>query len=134
MTVLSYTKKGASLLIAVLIMSAALIIISFTSITQSIGDIDSSFSYAKGGEALWIADGCIEETLRRIRMNTSYGIGAGTMTLSISNGSCTIQVTDLGASNREIVSIGTSGEATRQITVRFVLTGTAITISSWKES
>ena len=126
-------KKGASVLIAILIMSGALVLIALTSISQSIGELDLSFSYSKGSEALWLAEGCSQETLRRIRMNQSYGIGAGAITLTTSSGSCTIQVTDLGSGNRRIVSVASSGSATKEIQVELSLNGSAISITSWTE-
>ncbi|MBI4273034.1 hypothetical protein HY621_04250 [Candidatus Uhrbacteria bacterium] len=126
-------KKGASVLIAILIMSGALVLIALASISQSIGELDLSYSSSKGNEALWLAEGCSQETLRRIRMNQSYGIGAGVITLTTSSGSCTIQITDLGSGNRRILSMATAATATKQIQVEFSLNGSVITITSWME-
>lgn len=127
-------KRGVTVLIAILIMSAGLFISGWTSISQGIRDIDLSLSIAKGQEAFFLSKGCTDETLRRIRINPSYGIGAGAIDISSPNGYCAIEVFDLGSNTRRIVSTATVGLAVRQITVLLSLSGSSVTITSWVES
>ncbi len=124
---------GASVLIAVLLMSAGLFLIAWRTMITSISDADLSLVVAKGRESLSVAEGCAEETLHRIRMNEMYGIGAGIISLAIQNGSCTILVTDLGGGGRSIFVTGTVAQSSHRLRIECAVSGGAITITSWRE-
>lgn len=127
-------SKGASVLIAVMIISAALIVIAIANMNISIGDADLSLAVSKGEQAYEVAQGCAEDTLRNIKRTSSYGIGTGTISFTTSIGSCTIDVTDLGGNQRSLNAIGSVGDFLRRITIQATVNADLITIQSWKET
>jgi len=98
-----------------------------------LGELDLGYTSQRGSEAFSVADGCTEETMRRMRIDTSYGVGAGSINISVSNGSCIIDVEDLGAGQRKITVLGASGNYNKKITTILTLSGNVITIDSWSE-
>ena len=117
----------------VVIIGAAALLMAFTASMLGLGELEMGYTSQRGSEAFSVADGCTEETLRRIRMDTSYGVGAGTINLTVSNGSCTIDVTDLGSGQRRVVVTGTSGDYNKKVQVELTLTGNVIAIDTWAE-
>lgn len=127
------SQSGVAALMTVVIVAAAALIIAQSAALLGIGELDLGYTAQRGAEALSVADGCMEETLHRIRLNTSYGVGAGDINLTVTNGSCVIAVIDLGSNQRRVTVTGTSGDYNKKIEVTLTLSGTAITIDSWEE-
>jgi len=132
-TILNTRERGVAAILTVVIVTAAALIMAYTASMLGLGELDLGYTSQKGAEALSVADGCIEETMRRIRLNTSYGVGAGTINLSVSNGSCIINVEDLGSNQRRITVTGTTGDYNKKIQTTLTLTGNVIAINSWEE-
>ena len=126
-------ERGVAAILTVVIVAAAALIMAYTASMLGLGELDLGYTSQKGAEALSVADGCMEETMRRIRLNTNYGVGAGTINLSVSNGSCIINVEDLGGNQRRITVTGTTGDYNKKIQTTLTLTGNVITINSWEE-
>ena len=126
-------QKGGAILLIVVIIAVATLIMAYSSSILGLGELDLGYTSQKGSEAFSIADGCIEETLRRIRLNTNYGIGAGTINLSVDSGSCAIDVVDLGENQRRITVSGTISDYTKKIETELILNGNIITVTSWME-
>jgi hypothetical protein len=131
-------RSGAIAVMIVLIVGAAAIIVASSSLLLSMGDIDEGYTAQRGSEALAVADGCIEETTRRSRLDENYGIGAGTINLTVSNGSCTIDVSDIGTSpeKRRVDVTGTSGVYHRKLRAEYTLTTDTrpvVSVTSWEE-
>lgn len=126
-------RKGASLVIAVMVVSAALFVIAVTNINVGIGDADLSLISSKGEQAYAVAEGCAQEALRQMRRTSSYGVGAGTITFTTSLGSCTIDIIDLGGNQRRVSVVGTTGGSSRRLMLTATVGGTMITIQSWQE-
>lgn len=125
-------SKGAASLVTVIIVSVATLIMAVTASSLGLGELDLGYTSQQGAESFAMADGCMEETFRRIRLDTNYGVGQGTITLTTSNGSCTIDVSASG-SNRTIVIKGTHDIYSAKIRAEISLSGNIITISSWSE-
>ena len=121
------------MILTVIIIAAATLIMAYSSSILGLGELELGYTSQKGAEAFSITDGCMEETLHRIHLNTNYGIGAGTINLLLDNGSCTIDVTDLGGNQRRILVSGTISDYTKRIEVELTLNGNVITITSWAE-
>jgi len=126
-------QKGGAILLIVIIIAAATLIMAYSSSVLGLGELDLGYISQKGSEAFSITDGCIEETLRRIHLNTNYGIGAGTINLSVGNGSCAIDVMDIGENRRRITVSGTISDYTKKIETELILNGNIITVTSWEE-
>ncbi len=119
-------------LLAVVIIGAASLLVVLNASTLGLGDLDFGYTSQKGAEALALADGCMEETFRRIRLYPSYGVGSGTITLSLASGSCTIDVSGVNPA-RTVVVTGIVGEYQKKLEANLTLSGSTITLVSWKE-
>lgn len=126
-------QKGGAILLIVVIIAAATLIMAYSSSILGLGELDLGYTSQKGSEAFSMADGCMEETLRRIRLNTNYGIGTGTINLSVDSGSCTIDIEYLGENQRRITVSGTISDYTKKIETELILNGNIITVTSWVE-
>lgn len=125
--------RGVAALFTIVVVAAAGLLVAYSAAMLGIGELDAGYTSQRGSEALSVADGCLEETLRRIRLNTSYGVGAGTISLTVTNGSCRIAVTDLGSDQRRIEVTGTTDSYNRKLRAELSLVGNVITITSWQE-
>jgi len=127
-------QKGGAILLIVIIIAVSTLIMAYSSSFLGLGELDLGYTSQKGAEAFSIADGCIEETLHRIRLNANYGVGIGEINLSVNNGSCIINVTDLGENQRRISVAGTVNNYTKRIETELILNGNIITVISWAEN
>lgn len=125
-------QKGLVALVTIVIVSVAALVMALNASYLGLGELDLGYTSSEGGEAFYVADGCMEETLERIRKDTNYGVGAGTINLTVENGSCTIDVLDSG-SDRIITVLGTSGDFNKRIEINLTLSGNVISINSWEE-
>ena len=126
-------QKGVAAILTIVIVAAAVLIMAYSASLLGLGELDLGYTSQRGSEAFSVADGCIEETLRRIRLDTMYGIEAGDIILSVSNGSCIINIEDLGSNQRRITAIGTSGNYNKKLETEISLFGNTININSWTE-
>jgi len=131
-------QRGVAALMTVIIVAAATLIIAMNASLLGLGDLEEGYTSQRGGEVFSLTDGCVEETLRHMRLDSNYGIGEGDINLSVVNGSCIINVTDLGSNQRQVVVIGTSGDYNKKIETVVTLSGDAtsgviITLNSWEE-
>ena len=124
---------GIAALLTIVIVGASVLIMAFGASFLGLGELDLGYSSQKGEEAFFVADGCMDEVLRNIRLNIGYGVGTGSISLSVENGSCIIDVTDLGGNTRMVVVTGTSGSYNKKIRSVYALSGNVITSTSWEE-
>lgn len=133
-------NKGFAALLAVIIIGAAALIIALNSSLLGLGELDLGYTSQKGDEAFSIADGCMEEALRRLRIAPTL---AGTFTPTISNGSCTFTIVNPGppinitATGCTAISCPSTSGYSKKIRVELtidILNGqNAITINKWEE-
>lgn len=126
-------KSAVALLLIVIIISAVALLMAYTSSILGLGELDLGYTAQKGAEAFSIADGCVEETFRRIYLDNTYGIDMGDIPLTVSNGSCIIQISDLGGNSRRVVVTGTAGEYNKKIQSDITVDGITININTWGE-
>ncbi len=124
-------SRGVAALLTIIIVAAATLIMAYTASLLGLGELDLGYTSQKGGEAFSVADGCLEETLRRIRLDVNYSANA-TATLNVSNGSCIINVEKSGANGTTTVT-GTTSNYNKKIQATYTLSGNVITINSWQE-
>ncbi len=125
-------SRGVSLLIAVIILGSSLLIISASALVIGLGMRESSYVAERGTEALSLADGCMEEAYIRIRRDALWGLSAP-LPFTAPNGSCTIQVSDLGGSVRSIDVSAVVVEYTKHIRSQYSLLGAVPVVLSWEE-
>ena len=126
-------QGGGIMILTVIIIATVALIMAYSSSILGLGELDLGYTSQKGAETFSITDGCMEEALHRIHLDTSYGIGVGTINLLIGNGSCTIDITDLGGNQRRILVSGTISDYTKRIESELILNGNIITVTSWTE-
>lgn len=121
-------QRGIAAILTVLIVSAATLIMAFNSSLLGLGELDLGYTSQKAGEAMSVADSCVEESLRRLRLDSSYAGGS----INVNVNSCVINIVAVGGS-RTIVVESTVGEYHKKIQVEAVLSGRDVTINSWQE-
>jgi hypothetical protein len=121
-------KRGVAALLTILIVSTAVLIMAVVSSQLGLGELDLGYTSQKGSEALAVAEGCMDEGLRQLRLDTGYSGSS----LSLDNGSCTITVATSG-SDRTLVVTGVVDDYTKKVAVNLTLSGNVITINSWLE-
>jgi len=129
--------SGFALLATLVIISAAALIVAYSAIMLGLGELDLGYTSQKGAEALSIAEGCMEEALRRLRINPSL---TGTLTPTVFNGSCSVSIT--AGSPIVVTSTGCTAAScasaySKKIRVELTINTTnqinAITIGKWEE-
>lgn len=124
--------RGVSVLLAVIILGSALLIIAVGGLLGGLQEQESGYAKSRGGEARALADGCMNEALLRIRRDSAWGL-LGTVPFTAPNGSCSIQVNDLGGQTRRIDVTATVSEYSSHIRTDFSLASTPPTIITWEE-
>jgi hypothetical protein len=124
-------KKGFAAIIIVLVVSAFVVSTTLSVSLLSIREANASLSNAKGQEALKMTEGCVEEALYRLRIDSTYTGG----TLTFANGSCTSTISTSGA-NRTINVTGTiTGPPvhSRSLQIQAKIVGKTINVLNWTE-
>ncbi|KKU48575.1 hypothetical protein A3H10_03600 [Candidatus Uhrbacteria bacterium RIFCSPLOWO2_12_FULL_46_10] len=127
---------GFSALLTVLIIGVVALTMATSASLLGLGELELGYTYQKGGEAFSVADGCLEEAMRRLRLDAGY---TGSPSFPVVNGSCTISVVDLGGNQRRLTILGQSGSYYKKIqaviTVVAQIPGSLniVTINSWEE-
>ncbi len=124
-----YDNRGVAAMFTIVIIGVAALIMAFTATVLGMGDLEMAYDSQQGEETFSIADACVEEALRRVRLDSGY---TGD-TLSLGDGSCIISVTGSDP-NRTILVTSTIGVYNKAIYVDIVLSGSTITIDSWAEN
>ena len=127
-------QKGVAALLTIVIIAASALIMAYTASFLGLGELDLGYTFQAGGEAFSMADGCVEETLRRIALDNNYGLGMGLINLTVTNGSCIINVTEPANGQRIVIVTGLSNEYYQKIEVNLTLLAGIPYIDSWEQS
>lgn len=125
-------ERGFAALFTIVVVSAAVLIMAYSASLLGLGELDLGYTSQKGNEAFAIADGCMEEALRRLRLNSSY---AGE-TLTTINGSCIISIETSGSDRTITVTASTTDAHYKKIEANVTLSSDTlpvITVNSWSE-
>lgn len=125
-------SRGVSLLLAIIILGAGLLIIATSALIVGLTQQESGYAVSRGGEARALADGCMNESLLRIDRDASWGL-TGAVPFTAPNGSCTMLVSDLGGGNRQIDIRATLAEYTAHIRATVSTADVSPVILSWEE-
>jgi hypothetical protein len=120
-------QQGAALLLAVVILTAAVLVIAASVFSLGLGELDMGYTYQCGEETFAIADGCLEETLRRIKLNSTYS-----GTLALGRGNCTIGVNSIG--NQRIINVtASSTNCNKKIVATSTISNGEVILNAWSE-
>jgi hypothetical protein len=121
-------QKGLAMMMIIVIISAAALIMAFSATWLGLGELETGYTSQKGNEAWAVAEGCVEETLRRLKIEADYSGGS----LNLNNGSCIIEIAGAGSS-KTITATSTVDQYNKVVEVQITLTNNIITINSWQE-
>jgi len=124
-------QEGFVALISIVVISTVALGIAVSISLLGVGEARSALDFKKGNETLKIAEGCIEESLLRLRDNANYTGGS----LNVGDGSCAITISDTGADRTIDVEaeITTPVDYIRNIRVTVKRVGNSINVVSWQE-
>lgn len=140
-------RSGFAALLAIVVIGAAALIMAYNASLLGLGELESGYTSQRGAEAFAIADGCMEEALRRLRINPSLSLPT-TLNLSFSGGeSCTAVISDPAPPGppTDIVSTGCTvampctgqdayaKKVHTEVTIDITNEQNAITIGKWEE-
>jgi len=123
-------RKGMAALLTVVIVGAATLLMAFSAIILGLGELEMGYASQQGEETFQVANGCLEESLLRLRINsTTYNGGI----LNLGSGSCIIGISGTG-NERLIMVTGTVGDYNKYLQVKVDLEGGEARIGDWKET
>jgi hypothetical protein len=121
-------ERGAAVLVAVIVISAVILIIAVAMGITSIMENQISLYQSQSNKTFVQADACGEEALTQISRDHSY---TGE-TLVVDDTSCVIVVSGMGA-NRTITVAATNDNYAKNITINVKIVPT-ISVTSWQET
>lgn len=121
-------KRGVAALLVIVIVSAAVLTMAFSASLLGLGELDMGWTSQKGAEALALTDGCVEEALLRLKLDSGYS----GETLNIGSNSCIISVAVLG-DDRTITVSGTVDDFNKKIQATATLNNGVLTLNTWQE-
>ena len=124
-------QRGAATFFFVLVMTIVGLTMAISAARLGLGDLEISYARERSEEARVLAEGCTENALYFIRRNPNYGLASGTIVLSFEEGSCTIEVEDLGSNRRRITSIALVKNYERTIYTLITVFDNVVTLDSW---
>ncbi len=125
------SESGFAALVAVVIIGAVSLLIAKNISILSWDELETSYTLDKGEEALAIAEGCAEETIRRFELSSDYS--ASDLSLELGNGECLIN-TSADGDNRVITVTGRVIDFYRKISVNIsISSSSAPVLNSWEE-
>lgn len=124
-------QLGYVALIAVLIIGAAVLNISLSSVIVSITNNMNGLSYQNLSQATALSHACGEKALMDLKENEAY---AGNETVNLGNGTCEVLVVEnLGDQSRVIKTIGRVNNTIRKTRIEISSINPDINIVSWQE-
>jgi hypothetical protein len=124
---------GFAALLTIVIVSGATLVAAFGATLAGLGELESGFVSQRGGAAQAYAEGCLEETLYRLKRDTGFN---GMSTVG-TYGACEVSVTGSGLSRTITVDASVDeGEYHAYLTVNVALENVLyphITITDWIE-
>lgn len=127
------STRGGAVLLLVLVLTISGLAMAIGATEMGIDDITASYESQEGKKVFALSEGCTEDTLRRIRRNNNYGVGMGTLNLNLDEGSCEIEVDDLGGDRRRITSVATIEQNEQSLIIDIALDGDTIVMEQWQE-
>jgi len=122
------TNGLAALLIVVIVGAASLTFIVGATLI-GVSEIDEAYVFIQGEHAFSAAEGCLEDTLQKLRKDAAYN---GASPPVIPDGSCIITIQNSGGM-KDITVQGNYKNYTNTIRAVVDLSGGVVTMLSWRE-
>ena len=121
-------QDGVAALLTIVIIGAAGLIMAYSASILALGDLEMGFDSQKGSQAFALADGCVEEAMRRLRLDNSYSGGS----LSVGDNSCIIGI-DTSGSDRTINVTSTVDIYHKVIEANVTVSDSSVVLNNWQE-
>lgn len=121
-------QNGIAAILTIVIVGAAALLMAYSASFLGLGDLAIGYDTQRGGEAFSIADGCVEEGLRRLKLDADYG----GETLNVGDGSCIITVLPTG-NNRLVTAVSALGNYHKAVEANVDIVAGEIIFHSWAE-
>lgn len=129
--ILSRSRDGYAFLITVLVIGVMATATATSLMLLGWAAEQNGFLIERSAQAEQYARGCIERTIRRLRIEPTY---AGGETVAFAKGSCTVRpVAGDGANDRRVCVEGVSGKSTRRFQVAIAEIFPQVKTSSFAE-
>lgn len=125
-----YDNHGFAALLGVLIVGTIATTIASAILFFGMDFSGSVLALQQSYQAKSLARACADTGLLQLRDNTSF---SGTGSLTLSAGTCSYTVANLGGSNRSVQANGTSGNVVRKIKVLINAVTPKLNVSSWQD-
>lgn len=125
-------QSGIAALMVVVVIGAAVLLMAVTATMLGLGELEMGSVAADSGSVSSAADGCMEELFRRIKLDNSYGLGAGNIELIIDDITCQMTVTDLGLNNRELQVVASRNDIYRSLSAEVHIVNNRVEMTSWQ--
>lgn len=113
----------------VVVVSAAALLMAIGAARLGLGELEMGYIAQKADETFYLADGCADEALERLRKDANYSGGV----LNLGAGSCIINIAANG-NDRTITVSAAIGEFNKKLQVSATLNETAVIINTWSEA
>jgi hypothetical protein len=123
-------QRGATAILAVIIIGAVSLIIVNDLSLSSLNGLDRTNYFEQGSQAMAIADSCLEETMRRLQIDQNYQ--ANNLEMSFGGGSCIIN-TAIEGNNIDINIKAKIDVFYKSIDAKATINGSSLTLTAWKE-
>lgn len=120
-------QTGMAALLTIVIVGMATLTMVITSSLLGMDQLEMSYSRDKGREAFYLAESCLSDCLRKIKMNP--GSLPYSYTLPADNGFCIINMLD----NNTISAVGQVENHTKRLRISIAVNGKKITVTDWRE-
>lgn len=126
-----HDSRGFIAFTSLLIISAVTLAIALSISLLGISAANTALGFKKGQETLKICEGCLEESLLRLRDNVNYSGGS----LAVGNGNCTITVSGTGSSRTIDITSIIAGppQYVKKIRATVKRTGNSLNLLTWLE-
>ncbi|MFH1292156.1 MAG: hypothetical protein ABIH87_03080 [bacterium] len=125
---LKLNDQGVVALFTVVVVSVAVLLMAYGVWFLSLGELEMGNISQQADQSFYYADGCLEEALHQIRLDSAYAGGI----LNTSTFSCIIDVEGAGSSRVIIVS-STAGDFSKRIRAQVSLSNRQLNIDGWEE-
>lgn len=123
-------KSGIAGILIVALVGGISFLLAFTASILGIGELDLGYLADKGGYAFYLADGCGEEALGRLRKDWDYSGGS----ITIGDGSCDIMISGMGA-KKNILITATHDNYFKKLELQVTpLPNNSLELNLWRES
>jgi hypothetical protein len=122
------SEKGIIALLTIIIIGFTTLTMALSSSFIGLGELNSGFTNVKGNKAMVLTEGCLEEALNKLRLNSGYSGES----LVFKKGSCIISVSS-NLNDRTILVEGQLENYHKKIEVDLTLNNNQININSWEE-